>query len=434
MTYGDEQEAACSALLSVLRADPPRREIPLLLACRRQSQLAVGDRIGALRIRRRLELPQRARQTLDATKYPVELLADVHRTMPRPDVPDLAPTDILIGPTAEAAVAGWQAVARHLTLANADLRRWADDPYRTDNRRWHLIADLATVVEALVVADQQLAEAGHLAPRGRDDYIESRLAVANVARVTSWRDIDPSPDHAVPDAPTVTTARGGMVSLITRSEDYPFAQRHLARLLRPVAPSDWAYNDVERHGLRAARAVASGQIRLATVFGEWADRASAPLLAARFRERIDAYAAFDCAMKRLAERNPMPSPYVVTQQSEMVRQLRKHREQQPTPSTLTALDAATHEVAVNVGLSLRRETMARRNIQIFDENERTLRPITSSRERFYVACRRLAEEPAIEPEMLIASRHHRDDLAAALAQRSSAPRRGHRLSQMPAAR
>src|SRR4051812_40775518 len=137
MTYGDEQEAASCALLAVLRAGPHDREIPLLLACRRQAHLAVGDRIQALRIRKRLDLPQRARQTLDASKYPVELLAEVHRTMPMPDVPDLAPLDVLTGPTADPAVAGWQAVARHLTLANADLRRWADDPYQVDKRRWY---------------------------------------------------------------------------------------------------------------------------------------------------------------------------------------------------------------------------------------------------------------------------------------------------------
>jgi hypothetical protein len=98
----------------------------------------------------------------------------------------------------------------------------------------------------------------------------------------------------------------------------------------------------------------------------------------------------------------------------MVQQLAKHRRCLPSTFTLAAIDAATRQDAVNVGWVLRPEAMARRNILIIDEGRSVARPITNTRERFYVACRRLAEERPIGPPALETSRRHRDNLAHVL--------------------
>jgi hypothetical protein len=414
VTYGDEQERASEALLAIIRSRPPASDLPLILACRRQTHLALADRIETLRIRKRLELPERARQTLDAARYPVELISDVLRRMPKPAVPDVAPSEVMAGPAPDSVAIGWQALARHLTVGNADLRRWADDPRQIDKRRWYLVADLATTLEGMIVADQRLVDVGCLPARRNDAYLQARLAMANVARVALWHDTDPAPDHAVPDAPAVRTIGGAVISIIQTAEDFPFAQRNLAQLMRPISPNDSAYSISERHGLQAARAIASGQIRLANVFAEWAARADAPDLADRFSRRIDRYADLDRAMKRLIEKRPIRSPHVVAQQSEMVQQLGRHIGCRPSPFLIEALDEATHRVAVNVGKSLRPESMQRRNILVFDDDSGLPRPITSTRERFYVACRRLAEEPALSRTPRAAGRHHRDRLAIEL--------------------
>jgi hypothetical protein len=63
------------------------------------------------------------------------------------------------------------------------------------------------------------------------------------------------------------------------------------------------FDDSTRHGRHPARTVAAGQIRLANVFGEWAMRANAPLLAARFRDRIARYDDFDRSMTGSSRRS-----------------------------------------------------------------------------------------------------------------------------------
>ena len=414
MTYGDEQEAASAALLTIIRSDPTTADPGLLLACRRQAHLAIGDRIRMLQIRKRLDLPQRARRTLDASTYPVELIADVHRTTPQPPTPSLAPSDIMTGPAPDRVVAAWQALARHLTVGNSDLRRWADEPLRTDKRRAYLLADLATTMDGFVLADQRLADAGLLIGRPPDAYLQARLAMGNVARVTSWSETDPTPDHAVPDAPAVRTMDGFTISLIQRAGDYAFAQRNLARLMRPVIPQDTLFTASDRRGLHAARAIAAGQIRLAPVFAAWADRVGSATLADRFRERAERYAEFNRAMMRLVEKQPIRSPHVVAQQSEMVQQMIKHSGARPTLNTVAAIETASHQLTVNVGRVLRPETIKRQNILVLGDGEE-VRPITNTREKFVVACRRLANEPAMAPSELARARQFRDRLALDLA-------------------
>jgi hypothetical protein len=111
------------------------------------------------------------------------------------------------------------------------------------------------------------------------------------------------------------------------------------------------------------------------------------------------------------------SVLVEHQQSEMVQQLLKHRAQRLSKLSLYDLDAATHELTVNVGKTLRREGLQRKNILVLDTGRNHLpraRPITHSRDRFNLACRNLASEDAVPATVAAASRRHRDRLTQTL--------------------
>jgi hypothetical protein len=107
----------------------------------------------------------------------------------------------------------------------------------------------------------------------------------------------------------------------------------------------------------------------------------------------------------------------------MVHQLRRH--QSPRISLASLHDPQRRQHAtVNVGKSLRREGMQRKNILILDTEGIGFpggRPITNAREPFYAACRDLAEEPHPDPSAEATPRSQRSQLTHVLNQRP--PRR-----------
>ncbi|MGN6131590.1 MAG: hypothetical protein ACTHOK_14715, partial [Nocardioidaceae bacterium] len=122
------------------------------------------------------------------------------------------------------------------------------------------------------------------------------------------------------------------VTLVRRAGDFAAAQRSLAALLQGQAELLRPGSD-QRAGLLAARALATGQIRLATAFATGADRANEHALAEQFRARIPAWRTLHVSTTRLAEVQKRRSPLLLAQQSEMVIAIRS-----PTAGRLTAAD------------------------------------------------------------------------------------------------
>lgn len=406
MTYGEQQEAACAALLLLLNGPAGRRrleDVGTILACRHQVHLALLDRLTELGVHRHLERPRSPNRRANAARYPLHLLLALMRAMPATRVDDRPPSALLIGPPVDSTgttVDLWRAAGRHLMLGNADLTHTLDQTWREGPRWWYLIGDLANTVEALVVLDQALAYAGHLPLSPPQSYLEARLAAGDVARVAGWRGTDPKADLA--SVPTWSERRRGAephIHLVRNPEDFTVAQRTLAGFMQPRHRDDLVPDLDERPGLLAARTLAAGQVRLAEAFATWAEHAGAEHLAERFRGRIPKYIELHRSTLRMVELHKTRTPLVVLQQSELVQQLRSRRAPRLSASDVHELDAATHEVAVNTGKTLRREGMARKNILILDTNRigpPGARPITHSRDRFTVACRDLASEPTSE--------------------------------------
>ena len=182
MTYAEHQEAVAAALLRLLEVPTPpvgEREQSVLLGCRRQAHLAILERLDQLGVHRHLRRPPRSNRTIDAAHHPLHVLLRVVSAMPSTSATTLSPSSLLTGPPVAISTSTidlWRAVARHLTLGNADLFGSADQSWRGRAPTWHLVGDLATTVEALVLLDEQLASATLLERLTPDAYLDHRLA------------------------------------------------------------------------------------------------------------------------------------------------------------------------------------------------------------------------------------------------------------------
>ncbi len=402
MTYGEHQEAVAAALLRLL--DTPATtahedEATVILGCHRQAYLAIHERLHELGVHRHLSPGRRTDRTIDAAQHPLHVLLRLVNAMPATPPGSLAPTDLLSGiGDSDTTLGLWRSVARHLTLGNADLVGAADQSWRNQAANWHLIGDLAVTVDALLVLDEHLGRAGLINRLPTAGYLERRLAAGDVARVAMWKNPDSSPDLAFAGAERVLKIGDGpRIHLVRRPEDFAMAQRALASFMRPRPASE----DLDsRPGLLAARTISAGQVRLAEAFAAWAHRAGDGDLAERFRSRIPLYAELHRSTLRLVELQKTRAPLVIAQQSELVQQLRAHRWPRLSMASLRELDAATHELTVNVGKSLRREAMQRKNILVLDGERIEAgggRPITNSSQRFVRASRTLADEGTLPP-------------------------------------
>ncbi len=432
MSYGEHQEAVGLALVRLLDQAGPAavtagRE-PTVVECRHQALLAVRDRLALLGTTQRPVTRRRADRVEDAGRYPLHVLHRIIDGLHAGDTSggSISPTTLLPGPPPTHATAApvdlWRAVARHLLLGNADLdtateARW----HHQDRPAWYLVGDAARTLEALVI----LSDVPVLPKRRRTDaMLGHRLAASAVARVADWYGTDPAPDLAVasPEA-TLGVAGGPRIQLIQRPEDFVRAQWALARFLRPArdrrAFGEDPANTADRVGLLAARAITTGQVRLAETFARWAGNTlGGEAFAESFRARIPRYLALHRSTSRLTELRPAHSPLVISQQSELVQRLRRFPTVHLAAAALHDLDAATHRVAVTAGRALRAQGMHHRNILILDTTPSGppgARPITSTQERFNVACRRLADEPAPPRLPVEVTRAHRTALAASLA-------------------
>lgn len=404
MTYGVHQEQAAHAFNDLVQSgDPYERDAAgTVLECRHHVVAAARERLMFLAGSWEPPRP-RAPTVLTVASRPLQELGAVLDALPPTSAGNVAPSDLLPGPPAHLAVTAndrWRCAARNMTLANHELSAAAQQPWVSSNAAlWHLAGDVAAIVEALVVLDERLAYDGVLPRATANARTTQRLVAGDVSRLARWFGTDRAADLSYA-SPLLRLGLydGPRIHMVHRPEDLAEAQRTLAALLRRRNGEQRP-----RAGLRAARVISVGQIRLANAFAGWADHSEeSGTLAKEFRDRIPAYKALHRSTVRLVEVYPIRSPLILAQQSEMLTQLRRFQPHSPSRDLLVDLNDAAHAVSVSLGRTLRREGIHRRNFLVLQEHGIDLprpRAITNTREPFHVACKELADDsqPAVAP-------------------------------------
>jgi hypothetical protein len=426
VSYAWHQEETSRALHDLIRTprvlgdDAP---VVVVLACRDQAINALRERLTHLGAGNEPITGQPAFTMGALAQRPLQCLSRILTTMPHPPITIAAPpSDLLPGPTAAAAgtVADrWRCVARNLLLGTAELTRADHQPWVVQPAAgWHLAGDAASTIEALVVLDGTLLAAGVLDGGSERTRLVHRLVAEHVAKLAGWFGTDHTADLATAGVRHELGVGGSPpVTLVRRAQDYARAQRTLTAVLQGQASLLRPGSD-QRPGLPAARALATGQIRLATTFARWADTANQPALAEQFRSRIPGWRALHVSTTRLAVVEKRRSPLLLAQQSEMVIGLRSPFPGRLSERELHDLNAATHELTVTAGRTLRREALQAHNIVALDTEAIALpkaQPMTSTEWAFTSACQRLADaQPPLEPPERPATGHAREQLRTAL--------------------
>jgi hypothetical protein len=403
VSYGQHQEQVARTLHELICHPQPAGDeetAGVVVACRDQAIKALRERLTYLAGGNE-QTDERPAVTLGSlTTRPVRHLMQVLDTLPQPAVPDVAPSRLLPGPDAAAADATtdrWRCLARNLLLGTAELTRADHQPWLSaPEAGWHLAGDAASTIEALLVLDNTLAAAGHLDPGHERTRLTHRLVAEHVTRLAGWFGNDHGPDSATTGVRHDLGVGGSPpVTLVRHAADYATAQRTLTALLHGHATLIRPGTD-QLPGLAAARALATGQIRLAQAFAGWAEHTGDPGLAEQFRSRIPDWRSLHVSTTRLAEVEKRRSPLLLAQQSEMVIRLRSTRAARLSVHQLHDLNAATHELAVTVGRTLRHEALATRNIVALDTDHLgppRAQPMTGTEWAFTAACQRLADRP-----------------------------------------
>jgi hypothetical protein len=412
MTYAQHQEAAAQVLADLVAggaavqggAAVEGRVAVDVLQCRRQALLTLTERMEHLGCLPGRGTPPRRVTVAQVADHPLWHLAGVVDEMARPDLPDVAPSDVLRrpGPEDGPGLAAWRTAARELFLATSVLQRADQQPWLDESSAgWYAVGDVADTVAALVALDARLERAGLLTPAGGDERTVRTLIAGDVARLARMGGQDAAPDDAEAGTRSRLSGDGPPILMVRTPGDLVAAQRHLAALVRPINTGADPRSAEDRPGLRTARVLASGQARLSLQYAAWADSCEgAEQVAAHFRDRASLYRALHAATSRLVDVIPHRSTLPLIQQSELLTQARVLCRQQPDTALLTQLNQASHELAVSLGKALRREAWSYKTIRIgFGEGRDTARalPITNSGQPFNRACRALADEPPPAP-------------------------------------
>jgi len=414
VSYADHQEEVARALHDLLRNRPsaPRPDTNVIVACRDQALKALRDRLTYLAGNPDHTADRPTTSVASLAQSPVQHLAHVVHALPRPAVLDLPPTQLLPGPGAAdctTSTTRWRCIARNLLLGTAELARADHQPWtHQPEAGWHLVGDIASTLEAVLVLDEELVAAGVLTHRTEQRRMTQRLVAGHAAKLARWFGTDEVADLATSGVGSELGVAGRPpVRIVHDAADYLAAQRTLTAILHGQANVIRPGSD-QRPGLTAARALATGQIRLARCFATWAETAD-PALAEQLRSRVPAWRALHMSTTRLTEIERRHSPLLLAQQSEMVIRLRSpfpHRLSEPE---LRDLNEATHEVAVTVGRTLNREAQRSQNIVRLEYDDTGLpnsQPMVGPEWAFTTACRRLVDDPApiLAPEPPAASR------------------------------
>jgi hypothetical protein len=256
------------------------------------------------------------------------------------------------------------------------------------------VADLADVIEGLVLLDARLGAAGVIPPTQPRATMTQLLVASDVGRVARLMPIDAVADAASAGWRATSSGEGPTVTLIRSASDFAGAQRRLASLVRPV-PNHLGLVAVEdRPGLRTARAIAAGQASLNSAFAGWSLEAGHAGLASDFEERVGLYRRLHSASTRVVDTVPIRSTLPLIQQAEMSTQLRTLGPAAVSVRELEDLNRACATLAVALGKALRREGRQAGRIQALTAKDDGLpvpRWISNDRHPFHVACGALAD-------------------------------------------
>lgn len=423
MTYGERQEAAARALLTLLSAPVDSQDGAAILQCRHQILLTLTERAEHLggdpaprRSPRRVSFTQVARQ-------PLAELVLVLGGLPQMQAPAEAPTDVLGRRAGESgASASWRDAARELFLATSELVRSEHQPWTyRDSAGWYVVADLADTVGSLLALDRRLVKARILPALPRATSVEQLLITGDVSRLSrSWGD-DPSADLAIGSPSTAFAGDQLPIQLVRTPTDLILAQQRLASMVHPIRANSDPRSLGERPGLKAGRALAVGQVRLGLRCVQWSEALGSPSLVGHFQARIQLYRVLHASTTRVIDTMPARSVLPQLQQSEIVTQLRGMNTA-PNLDVLTRLNAASHQVAVAAGKALRREGLHAGHIQALVARNDGLpvpSPLSDTRHPFNQACADLANEPPPDAASTGPCHIHRDRLATGLSQISS---------------
>lgn len=192
MTYAEHQETAARALADLLTSSRvvERSAVMEVLQARRQAMLALRERLEHLGWTVNPRWEQNRLTVRAVAKDPAWQLSALIHAMPQPDLPSVAPSQILSrrGQQDSGVPDLWRTAARGLFLATAELERAEDQPWLSQSTAaWYVVADIADTVGALVALDERLHRAGALQV-GREASVTTRLLIAgDVARLArAW--------------------------------------------------------------------------------------------------------------------------------------------------------------------------------------------------------------------------------------------------------
>ncbi|MCM0621960.1 hypothetical protein [Nocardioides bruguierae] len=372
-TYGEHAENVAGALTRLMSgASIPTEEsdVDQLLFYRDVVADSLRQRLHDLALLPVVDRAQRAPAAW-ATKQE-ELLptavAAIASELPRRPPPAVRPMDLFARRSDDPAVGLWRTAAVESMSASHVLSTSSDRTWRQqESARWHVLRDVSTTLESLLILDDALREVGlrneHDAPVPSMDATTRRAVLSQTTRLAGWFAPSEPTDHAVaaPDTPA-PTRHATPVHLVKRAADLPGAQRALASSLRARTATNTGFADEPHITATSARHLVSGQLFVLDLARRLAPQPISPGGAVDIMNQ--SLTQVDRQIQRLIDLDPSRSeatalPFL--QQAEIVTSLhRLLRDRQLHPLTPAQADewgettrAATHALAV----SLRRELL-----------------------------------------------------------------------------
>lgn len=399
MTYGDHQERACRDLQALITLEQaPDGD---WTGARREALNTLAERMRHVGGPGATARPGRRTTLSSVVQEPVPTLMTLLGDMGGGFDVGTRPSDLLRSDAAGGSWSQhWSGVARELFLATADLVHAEDQPWtHRPSAGWHIVADAADAVEAIVAIDLRAAASRGTGGAVGRQLTERLLTAADVGRVARLLGTDDDAEGA--EASTAGSHR--TVALVRAAVDLRLAELRLATSLHPIGHDPVLNAPDSRPGLRCARVLAAGQADLNARLAARARDIGEVLLAESFESRGRRHRELHASTVRLVDVEPRRARFPSLQQAEITSQLRGLPSLQLDRAQLVRLDEACGNVARNLGQALRREGMQRgaiRTLRLREDGVSVPAAIASTRQPFHVACKALADEPQREAPRL----------------------------------